>query len=172
MRVQRTRTQPLRTPLTTTLGHPQSTQCNFNSCSFNYKSDYSTKFHEPKIFMYLNSYIVIHFACIWFLEFKVLAKSSNFILCQSCDIFQEGGFQPGGATLHSMMTPHGPDAVCFEKASNATLKSERIADGTQVGQCHNQCSQKISCQPCQPNLPTRSTGLLTIGFNGREKIVC
>ena len=42
MRVQRTRTQPLRAPLTTMLGHPKSTQCNFNSCSFNYKSDYSS----------------------------------------------------------------------------------------------------------------------------------
>ena len=43
MRVQGTRTKQLRAPLTTTLGHPKSTQCNFNSCSFNYKSDYSNK---------------------------------------------------------------------------------------------------------------------------------
>ena len=35
---------------------------------------------------------------------------------------KEGGFLPGGATLHSMMTPHGPDANCFDKASNADLK--------------------------------------------------
>ena len=41
MRVQRTRTKQLRAPLTTTLGHPKSMQCNFNSCSFNYKSYYS-----------------------------------------------------------------------------------------------------------------------------------
>ena len=27
---------------------------------------------------------------------------------------KEEGFCPGGATLHSMMTPHGPDAKCFE----------------------------------------------------------
>ena len=38
---QRTRTQKIRAPLTTTLGHPKSMQCNFNSCSFNYKSDYN-----------------------------------------------------------------------------------------------------------------------------------
>lgn len=43
---------------------------------------------------------------------------------------KEGGFRPGGASLHSMMTPHGPDAACFERASNAALKPERIADGT------------------------------------------
>ena len=40
MRLQCTRTKQLRAPLTTTLGHPKSTQCNFNSCTFNYKSDY------------------------------------------------------------------------------------------------------------------------------------
>lgn len=44
---------------------------------------------------------------------------------------KEEGFQPGGATLHSMMTPHGPDATCFESASTAQLKPVRVADGTQ-----------------------------------------
>ena len=43
MSVQRTHTKQLHAPLTTTLGHPKSTQCNFNSCSFNYKSVYSTR---------------------------------------------------------------------------------------------------------------------------------
>lgn len=45
---------------------------------------------------------------------------------------KEGGFYPGGASLHSCMTPHGPDHKCFEGASNADLKSEKIAVGTQV----------------------------------------
>ncbi len=44
---------------------------------------------------------------------------------------KEDGFAPGGATLHSMMTPHGPDASCFESASTAELKPVRVADGTQ-----------------------------------------
>jgi len=43
---------------------------------------------------------------------------------------KEKGFQPGGASLHSMMIPHGPDASCYENFRNATLKSERIADNT------------------------------------------
>ncbi|XP_053159240.1 homogentisate 1,2-dioxygenase isoform X1 [Hemicordylus capensis] len=43
---------------------------------------------------------------------------------------KEQGFLPGGATLHSMMTPHGPDAECFEKASTSKLEPERIAEGT------------------------------------------
>jgi len=29
-----------------------------------------------------------------------------------------------------MMTPHGPDAVCFERASTEELKPARVADGT------------------------------------------
>lgn len=45
---------------------------------------------------------------------------------------KEGGFAPGGATLHSMMTPHGPDAECFDKCSEGELRPVRVADGTQV----------------------------------------
>uniref|UniRef100_A0A1B6FUV5 Homogentisate 1,2-dioxygenase n=1 Tax=Cuerna arida TaxID=1464854 RepID=A0A1B6FUV5_9HEMI len=43
---------------------------------------------------------------------------------------KEDGFLPGGASLHSMMTPHGPDVQCFEAASSATLTPSRVADGT------------------------------------------
>ncbi|XP_068150731.1 homogentisate 1,2-dioxygenase [Drosophila tropicalis] len=45
---------------------------------------------------------------------------------------KEDGFAAGGATLHSMMTPHGPDVKCFEGASKAKLIPERIAEGTQA----------------------------------------
>lgn len=45
---------------------------------------------------------------------------------------KEEGFLPGGATLHSMMTPHGPDTQCFERASSETLVPKRVADGTQA----------------------------------------
>lgn len=44
---------------------------------------------------------------------------------------KEEGLLPGGATLHSIMTPHGPDRKCFDGASTAELKAQRIADGTQ-----------------------------------------
>jgi homogentisate 1,2-dioxygenase len=43
---------------------------------------------------------------------------------------KEEGFSPGGATLHSMMTPHGPDADCFNAWSEKELKPERVAEGT------------------------------------------
>ncbi|XP_072469993.1 homogentisate 1,2-dioxygenase isoform X1 [Notamacropus eugenii] len=39
-------------------------------------------------------------------------------------------FLPGGGSLHSAMTPHGPDNDCFEKASTAKLEPERVAEGT------------------------------------------
>jgi homogentisate 1,2-dioxygenase len=42
---------------------------------------------------------------------------------------KEGGFSPGGATLHSIMTPHGADNQCFEAASSA---KQRVTDGTQA----------------------------------------
>ncbi|EDW76012.1 uncharacterized protein Dwil_GK14896 [Drosophila willistoni] len=45
---------------------------------------------------------------------------------------KEDGFAAGGATLHSMMTPHGPDVKCFDGASKAKLVPERIAEGTQA----------------------------------------
>ena len=38
---------------------------------------------------------------------------------------KEKGFEPGGMSLHNCMTPHGPEAAVFEKASNVELKPER-----------------------------------------------
>ena len=45
---------------------------------------------------------------------------------------KEEGFAPGGATLHSMMTPHGPDANCFEDWTNRELRPIKVAEGTQA----------------------------------------
>jgi homogentisate 1,2-dioxygenase len=35
------------------------------------------------------------------------------------------GFVPGGASLHNCMSPHGPDAEAYKRASEADLKPER-----------------------------------------------
>jgi len=43
-----------------------------------------------------------------------------------------------------MMTAHGPDAKCFEGASNAPLKPERIADGTMAFMFESALSIKTS----------------------------
>ncbi|MFX6019426.1 homogentisate 1,2-dioxygenase domain-containing protein, partial [Acinetobacter baumannii] len=37
-----------------------------------------------------------------------------------------GGFVPGGASLHSCMSAHGPDAESCDKAIAADLKPHRI----------------------------------------------
>ncbi|XP_063403520.1 homogentisate 1,2-dioxygenase-like isoform X1 [Mytilus trossulus] len=57
---------------------------------------------------------------------------------------KEEGFSPGGATLHSMMTPHGPDAECFENASNADLKPQRVADGTMAFMFESSLSMAVT----------------------------
>jgi homogentisate 1,2-dioxygenase len=38
------------------------------------------------------------------------------------------GFLPGGASLHNCMSGHGPDAETWERATEAELKPQRIAD--------------------------------------------
>ncbi|XP_023337979.1 homogentisate 1,2-dioxygenase [Eurytemora carolleeae] len=45
---------------------------------------------------------------------------------------KESGFNPGGATLHSMMTPHGPDADCFKDWSETVRGAIKVAEGTQA----------------------------------------
>lgn len=41
-----------------------------------------------------------------------------------------GGFKPAGASLHNIMTAHGPDMDAFEKASNAELKPQKVGEGS------------------------------------------
>jgi homogentisate 1,2-dioxygenase len=39
------------------------------------------------------------------------------------------GFVPGGASLHNMMSAHGPDRATYERASTAELAPQRVDDG-------------------------------------------
>ncbi|WP_052397938.1 homogentisate 1,2-dioxygenase [Streptomyces sp. NRRL F-5123] len=39
------------------------------------------------------------------------------------------GFVPGGASLHNMMSAHGPDRTTFDRASTAELTPQRVDDG-------------------------------------------
>lgn len=43
---------------------------------------------------------------------------------------KQEGFLPGGASLHSPCSPHGPDAATFEAASKETLLPKRVAEDT------------------------------------------
>lgn len=57
---------------------------------------------------------------------------------------KEEGFAPGGGSLHSMMTPHGPDEDCFQKASQVDLKPQRVADGTMAFMFESSLSMAIT----------------------------
>uniref|UniRef100_A0A0B6Z789 Homogentisate 1,2-dioxygenase n=1 Tax=Arion vulgaris TaxID=1028688 RepID=A0A0B6Z789_9EUPU len=57
---------------------------------------------------------------------------------------KEEGFRPGGASLHSIMTPHGPDYDCFEKASNGELKPQKIAEGTMAFMFESSLSMTVT----------------------------
>ena len=41
---------------------------------------------------------------------------------------KQGGFVPGGASLHNAFVAHGPDATTFENASSSDLRPQRIED--------------------------------------------
>lgn len=41
---------------------------------------------------------------------------------------KEAGFVPGGCSLHNTMSPHGPEAAVFEKASTCELSPDRYKD--------------------------------------------
>ncbi|SHG76229.1 homogentisate 1,2-dioxygenase [Ferrimonas marina] len=41
---------------------------------------------------------------------------------------KESGFEPGGMSLHNCMTPHGPEAAVFEKATKVELAPQRYED--------------------------------------------
>jgi homogentisate 1,2-dioxygenase len=41
-----------------------------------------------------------------------------------------GGFRPAGASLHNIMSAHGPDARAHEAASNAELAPQKVGSGS------------------------------------------
>ncbi len=62
----------------------------------------------------------------WEVTFPAYKPSlKNLVLSDLAPVWRyeakEAGFCPGGATLHSMMTPHGPDAQCFNEWSEKEL---------------------------------------------------
>ena len=53
-------------------------------------------------------------------------------------------FQPGGATLHSTMTPHGPDAVSYDKAVGADCSKPTKFEGGLAFMFETTCMMKLS----------------------------
>lgn len=70
---------------------------------------------------------------------------------------KETGFLPGGATLHNIMTAHGPDAECFAKASTVKLGPEKVAENTMAIMFETSLSLSVTnwgerrCQKLDPN---------------------
>jgi homogentisate 1,2-dioxygenase len=52
------------------------------------------------------------------------------LICGQYDAKTGGGFQPAGASLHNVMSSHGPDAETFERASNAELEPQKVGNGS------------------------------------------
>jgi homogentisate 1,2-dioxygenase len=51
---------------------------------------------------------------------------------------KEGGFAPGGGSLHSCATPHGPDHASYEATIKRPLVPERVAENDMVRECERQ----------------------------------
>jgi homogentisate 1,2-dioxygenase len=60
-----------------------------------------------------------------------------------------GGFKPGGASLHNVMVPHGPDADAFELASGAALQPVKLAD-TLAFMFESRCRLRPTAWAMQP----------------------
>ena len=56
---------------------------------------------------------------------------------------KEEGFVPGGASLHNMMLPHGPDVDAFEKASTVELKPVKL-ENTMAFMFESRFPQQVS----------------------------
>ena len=41
---------------------------------------------------------------------------------------KQGGFVPGGASLHNAMSAHGPDRASYQRAVDAKLEPQYLAD--------------------------------------------
>jgi homogentisate 1,2-dioxygenase len=46
------------------------------------------------------------------------------------DAKEGGGFLPAGASLHNVMSAHGPDEATHEKASNGELLPRKVGEGS------------------------------------------
>lgn len=82
----------------------------------------------------------------------------------------QGGFQPGGASLHNVMGAHGPDTQTFEKASNAELSPVKVGAGSMAFMFESSLMigvsewSKSTCQKVQELYNEHSWGNLQRNF--------
>ncbi|KAH7021491.1 homogentisate 1,2-dioxygenase [Microdochium trichocladiopsis] len=79
------------------------------------------------------------------------------LVCGEYDAKSGSGFQAAGASLHNIMSAHGPDASTFEKASNARLEPQKVGTGSLAFMFESSLMLGVTewgletCQKLQPN---------------------
>eukprot|EP00550_Attheya_septentrionalis_P011516 CAMPEP_0198303206 /NCGR_PEP_ID=MMETSP1449-20131203/56767_1 /TAXON_ID=420275 /ORGANISM="Attheya septentrionalis, Strain CCMP2084" /LENGTH=538 /DNA_ID=CAMNT_0044005693 /DNA_START=55 /DNA_END=1671 /DNA_ORIENTATION=+ len=77
------------------------------------------------------------------------------------DAKQEDGFQPGGASLHSCMTPHGPDASSYQAAVTNPCTSPTALPPTAGMAFMFETCHKLKLSPFSLSSPHRDLGYAT-----------
>jgi len=86
------------------------------------------------------------------------------------DAKEGGGFQPAGASLHNIMSAHGPDRVTHEKASAAELKPMKVGEGSMAFMFESSLMMGVtewalkSCKKVQPDYNETSWEGLKVNF--------
>lgn len=86
-----------------------------------------------------------------------------------------GGFQPAGASLHNVMSSHGPDRDTFEKASSAELKPMKIGEDSMAFMFESSLMVGVtdwglkSCQKVQQDYNAKSWEPLKVHFQRPDK---
>ena len=87
-----------------------------------------------------------------------------------------GGFQPAGASLHNVMSAHGPDSATFEKASTAELKPMKVGEGSMAFMFESCLMVGVtewglrSCRKVQDGYNKESWELLKVHFKRSEMV--
>jgi len=85
-----------------------------------------------------------------------------------------GGFQPAGASLHNIMSAHGPDANAHEMASNVELRPQKVGTGSMAFMFESSLMIGVSewglktCQKVQENYNEESWRPLKRSFKNPE----
>jgi homogentisate 1,2-dioxygenase len=66
------------------------------------------------------------------------------LICGAYDAKSSNGFQPGGASLHSCMTPHGPDQTSYDKAVADPCDQPKQLDGGMAFMFETSCIMQVT----------------------------
>ncbi|KFY84082.1 hypothetical protein V500_09637 [Pseudogymnoascus sp. VKM F-4518 (FW-2643)] len=90
------------------------------------------------------------------------------------DAKEGGGFKPAGASLHNVMSAHGPDAATHEKASGAALAPMKVGEGSMAFMFESSLMIGVSewglreCKKVQPDYNEKSWEALKVNFKRPE----